>query len=154
MNSSNHSNFSGELELSNGSENFGLAKLQQCLGALSGQTEPAIIDWWTAYLIEQLTNNLELVIKLGQWNIEAKSNLHPVACFPNLPANFPDSATMPMYLYGDKVFARSLEEYGLVIGRFYAFNSNQLQWKWQYLILVDYFNFTYVCWETDLQPLD
>ena len=88
------------------------------------------------------------------------NNFFPLCCFPNLPLDFPDSAEIPLYLYGDKVFHESSEDYGIIIGRFYAFDRQQFQWGWKYLILeyqnsvIAPVNLTYLCWEKDLQPLD
>ena len=88
------------------------------------------------------------------------NNFFPLCCFPHLPLDFPDSAEMPLYLYGDKVCHDLIEDYGIVIGRFYAFQHQQCQWGWQYLVLdqqdweIAPINFTYFCWEKDLQPLD
>ncbi len=82
----------------------------------------------------------------------------PIDYFPRLPADFPDSAAMPHFLYGDRVIDRASEtDPGIVIGRFYAFDYQQSQWGWKYLILVyqaiDYGS-TFMYWETDLEPLD
>ena len=78
--------------------------------------------------------------------------------FPCLPADFPDSAAMPHFLYGDRVIDRaSATDSGIVIGRFYAFDYQQSQWGWKYLILVyqaiDY-GLTFIYWEKYLKPLD
>ena len=82
----------------------------------------------------------------------------PTDYFPGLPADFPDSAEMPLFLYGDRVINRASEiDSGIVIGRFYAFDYQQSQWRWKYLVLVyqaiDYGS-TFMYWETDLEPLD
>lgn len=118
----------------------------------------------TAFLREQLINSLELLTEPERLNISENSGLFPISYFPNLPPNFPDSATMPLYLYGDKVnyqsSATETADCGIIIGRFYAFDRDRYQWRWKYVILanqdlaIDTFNFTYVCWETDLNPLD
>lgn len=59
-----------------------------------------------------------------------------------LPEDFPDGATTPSFLYGDRLKWRPLpEEYetdtGVVIGRFYTYAANRRQWTWKYLILLD-----------------
>ena len=82
----------------------------------------------------------------------------PIDYFPCLPADFPNSAEMPLFLYRDRVINRASEiDSGIVIGRFYAFDYQQSQWGWKYLILVyqaiDYGS-TFMYWETDLEPLD
>ncbi len=87
-------------------------------------------------------------------------NFSPFCCFPRLPLDFPDSAEMPLYLYGDKVCHELIEDCGIVIGRFYAFDYQQFEWGWQYLILahqdgtIAATHLTYFCWEKTLQPLD
>ena len=82
----------------------------------------------------------------------------PTDYFPRLPADFPDRTEMPLFLYGDRVINRASEtDPGIVIGRFYAFDYQQSQWGWKYLILVyqaiDY-GLTFIYWEKDLKPVD
>ncbi|MDJ0533985.1 MAG: hypothetical protein QNJ70_16110 [Xenococcaceae cyanobacterium MO_207.B15] len=93
-------------------------------------------------------------------NSNLPNNIYSFGCFPNLPPNFPESAEMPFYLYGDNVYSDSIEDYGIVIGRFYAFDHNLERWRWRYLILINHhlainsFFSTFICWETDLKPVD
>ena len=109
--------------------------------------------------VEYLTNNLELIQKPTD---VVNSSLVNLIFFPSLPTNFPQNVDIPIYLYGDKVYIRrdAIENYGIVIGRFYAFDLNSRQWQWKYLILdnADYatnsFFSTCTYWETELKPFD
>ena len=160
MNQPTSSNPPNHIYLSNVSENFGIERLQQNIADLYRVREPEEINQLTAFLIEQLANSLELLTKPIQIEISNQSNLFPVSYFPSLPLDFPESTEMPLYLYGDKVCYQSLEDYGIVIGRFYAFDPHRYQWRWKYVIFANqdlgihsWFS-TYICWETDLEPLD
>ena len=64
----------------------------------------------------------------------------PIFYFPCLPSDFPERAEMPLFLYGDRVVDRASEtDPGIVIGRFYAFDYQQYQWGWKYLVLINHF---------------
>ncbi|MDJ0634395.1 MAG: hypothetical protein QNJ34_14500 [Xenococcaceae cyanobacterium MO_188.B29] len=160
MNQSIKSNLTQDIDLSTVSENCAIEKLQKNIASLYGVRKPEEIKQLTAFFIAQLADSLELLPKPTQIEISDYNNLFPVSCFPNLPLDFPERTEMPLYLYGDKVCDQSLEDYGIVIGRFYAFDRQQFQWGWKYLILANQdwaiapFNLAYLCWEKDLQPLD
>jgi hypothetical protein len=140
-------------------KNLGMEKLQAKISSLSGLEKPEDIDLLTAFFVEHLADNLELIQKPAEIG---NSNLVDLTCFPSLPSNFPQNADIPRYLYGDKVYVcrDAIEDYGIVIGRFYAFDINSKQWQWKYLILdnADYttnsFFSTRVYWETELKPSD
>ncbi len=54
-----------------------------------------------------------------------------------LPANFPDVAKTPRFLYGDRLrwlSTQSDTDWGIVIGRFYSNASDRCGWSWCYLI--------------------
>ncbi|WP_339380346.1 hypothetical protein [Coleofasciculus sp. FACHB-SPT9] len=81
-----------------------------------------------------------------------------------LPPNFPDSAQIPRFLYGDRLQWKPLSDTdetdrGIVIGRFYTFAPHRYQWAWKYLILIDpespgaQFCVADTCWEEHLEPL-
>ncbi|MEP0767658.1 hypothetical protein [Coleofasciculus sp. FACHB-SPT36] len=83
----------------------------------------------------------------------------------SLPANFPDSAQIPRFLYGDRVRWKPVSDIdktdkGSVIGRFYAFAPHQNQWAWKYLIFLDPVSYSAAfctadtAWEEDLEPID
>lgn len=136
---------------------LGIEKLQTKISCLYGLEKPEEINLLTALFVDYLADNLELIQKPAQ--IEGKI-LFPLACFPSLPIDFPDSAAMPLFLYGDSVCNESIENYGIVIGRFYAFGCKNKQWQWKYLILDEADSTTVsllsTCtyWETELKPLD
>ena len=109
--------------------------------------------------VEYLADNLELIQKPAEIG---NSNIVDLTCFPGLPSDFPENADIPIFLYGDRVYVcrEALENYAIVIGRFYAFDYINEQWRWKYLILdnADYttnsFFSTRIYWETELEPSD
>ena len=145
--------------LPNLAKNLGIGKLESKIYALYGLEKSEDIDLLTTLFVEYLADNLELIQKPAEIG---NSNLVALTCFPSLPSNFPENAHIPMYLYGDKVCVcrEAIEDYVIVIGRFYAFDYINEQWRWKYLILdnADYttnsFFSTRTYWETELEPSD
>lgn len=85
--------------------------------------------------------------------------------FVRLPADFPDGAETPRFLYGDHLKWKPLSDTdntdtGVIIGRFYAFAHHRNQWTWKYLIFLDpnaysrRFCTADTAWEEDLEPID
>ncbi|BAY37661.1 hypothetical protein NIES2111_20000 [Nostoc sp. NIES-2111] len=79
-----------------------------------------------------------------------------------LPANFPDVAKTPRFLYGDRLRWLSNEsdtDWGIVIGRFYSFASHRCGWSWCYLIWLSKesqsaaWTSADIAWEEDLEPM-
>jgi hypothetical protein len=79
-----------------------------------------------------------------------------------LPANFPDVAKTPRFLYGDRLRWLSTEsdtDWGIVIGRFYSFASDRCGWSWCYIIWLSKesqsaaWTSTDIAWEEDLEPM-
>ena len=134
------------------SYHLSVEKLQQRISQLYQIDNLDEIDFLTALFIEQLANSLELNSIPSSL---ATSNI-PSVNLPPLPAEFPENMEMPLYLYGDRVFHESMENYAIVIGRFCAFERLSKQWRWKYLIFnnqdsVANFFSSRVCWETELQ---
>lgn len=129
-------------------------KLQQTISQLYQTDEPDEIDLLATLFIEQLANSLELI----SIPISSAANNIPLANFSPLPVDFPKSLETPLYLYGDRVFHESMDNYCIVIGRFCAFERTTKQWRWKYLILdsqdltANSFFSSRVCWERELQP--
>ena len=157
MNQSIKNNLLQSITLPNLAKNLGIEKLQTKISSLYGLEKPEEINLLTALFVEYLADNLELIQKHTQMK---NSELLPLICFVSLPIDFPLSAGIPLFLYGDKVCDESIEDYGIVIGRFYAFNYINKQWQWKYLILenadftTDSFFSTCIYWEIELKPLD
>ena len=137
--------------------NLGIEKLQAKISSLYGLKKLEDIDLLTALFVGHLADNLELIQKPAQTK---NSNLCYLTCFPSLPIDFPENAEMPFFLYGDKVSHESIEDYRIVIGRFYAFDCLSDKWRWKYLIIdeVDSTSVsllsTDIYWETELKPSD
>ncbi len=143
--------------LPNLAENLGIGKLQAKISSLYWLEKQEEIDLLTALFVEYLADNLELIQKPAQTR---NSNLRYLTCFPNFPIDFPENAEVPFFLYGDKVSHESIEDCGIVIGRFYAFDRVSDKWQWKYLILdevdstiVSLFS-TCTYWETELKPFN
>jgi hypothetical protein len=131
------------------------------------------LDSLTALLIHQLTNNLnrqQLSNLLQAFQLDSSVSGLPSLSFHtsvpgvSLPADFPDSAETPKFLYGDRLRWKPLSDTdetdrGIVIGRFYAFAPHRCQWAWKYLIFLApespsaQFCVADNCWEEHLEPL-
>ncbi|MDZ8034436.1 MAG: hypothetical protein RMX89_25635, partial [Nostoc sp. DedSLP04] len=79
-----------------------------------------------------------------------------------LPANFPDAANTPKFLYGDRLrwlTAESDTDWGIVIGRFYSYAPHHCCWAWCYLIWLSKdspsasWTSADIAWEEDLEPI-
>ena len=81
-----------------------IEKLQHTISQLYQIDKPDEIDSFTALLIEQLADSLELI------SIPTVANNIPLTCLPSLPLDFPDNMEMPLYLYGDRVFHESIDD--------------------------------------------
>ena len=131
MNQSIKNNLTQNSTLPNLAKNLGIEKLQAKVSSLYGLKKSEDINLLTALFVGYLADNLELIQKPVQTE---NSNLCYLTCLPSLPSNFPENADIPIYLYGDKVYIcrEAIEDYGIVIGRFYAFDPNSKQWQWKY----------------------
>lgn len=157
MNQHIQNNLSRNIALPNFAGNSGIEKLQAKISTLYGLEKQEEINLLTKLFVEFLANNLELIQTPAEI---INSNLVNLTYFPSLPTDFPQNAEIPIYLYGDKVSHQLIEDYGIVIGRFYAFNYTDKQWQWKYLIYSDrdlainsIFS-TNICWEKDLQAFE
>jgi len=165
-------------------QDFGVLELRDAISTALG-TEPLTslsptnplrsgeLDSLTALLIRQLTNNLnhqQLSNLLQAFQFDSSVSglpslsFHPSVAGVSLPANFPDSAETPKFLYGDRLRWKPLSDTdetdrGIAIGRFYAFAPHHCQWAWKYLILLApsspsaQFCVADTCWEEHLEPL-
>lgn len=70
---------------------------------------------------------------------------------------------MPLFLYGDHLRLISKEDstdWGIVIGRFYAFAPHRRGWMWCYFIWLDQdspssaWTDADIAWEDDLEPIE
>ena len=159
MNQHIKSNLTQNIALPNLADSLSIKKLQAKISTLYRLEKSEDIDLLTALFIEYLADNLELIQKPAEIR---NSNIVNLTYFPSLPTDFPENAEIPIYLYGDRVYVcrEALEDYAIVIGRFYAFDYINEQWRWKYLILdnADYttnsFFSTRIYWETELEPSD
>jgi len=157
MNQRIENNLTQNLALPSLADNLGIEKLQAKIASLYGLEKQKEINLLTALFIKYLADNLELIQKPPQTK---NCNLRYLTCFPNFPINFPENAEIPFFLYGDKVSHEAIEDCGIVIGRFYAFDLISGNWQWKYLILdnVDYMTnslfSTCTYWETELESLE
>ena len=131
--------------------------------------EPEELDSLAAILIQQLTNSLNGKLISGYLNTIRHGNSdvfsEPINLeFPSsvsLPSDFPDSAQIPRFLYGDRtrlVPVGGNPEWGVVIGRFYSYACHRCHWMWRYILWLDQASFSAswvavsTAWEEDLQP--
>jgi hypothetical protein len=123
-----------------------------------------------AILIQRLTINLNGKLIASYLNAIRHGD-SDVICDPtkleiplpstDLPANFPNDA-IPRYEEGDRIMWQPLTnttDWGIVIGRFYAYARHQCQWTVCYLVLLAQdspsatWTVTDTAWEEDLEPI-
>lgn len=119
-----------------------------------------------AILIEQLTNNLNS--KLLDNYLKALSSGYDEVLLSEiqrpskeLPINFFESAT-PCYKEGDNlrwIPSKGGVDWGIAIGRLYAYAPHLYRWSWKYIILLDSHSPSAAwvmadsAWEEDVEPL-
>jgi hypothetical protein len=158
-------------------EDFGITKLLEKLSRFQDSDfetqwlhpEPEELESVAALLIQQLTNSLNSKLISGYLNAHRHGNSDvfssPISLeFPqlvSLPADFPDSALPPHFLYGDRVRLVPVcgdREWGVVIGRFYNYAAHRCRWMWRYILWLDQTSFSAswivatTAWEEDLEP--
>jgi hypothetical protein len=159
-------------------DDFGITKLLLHLSnysdadfkAASMNLEEQELESLAALLIQHLTNNLKgklivsylNAIRHGDSDVQSRPinrEIPPPSI--DLPANFSDAAR-PCYQEGDRVRWQPLTDetdWGVVIGRFYAYARHQCQWAICYLIKLDQnspsaaWTVTDTVWEQDLEPI-
>ncbi|MEL6441771.1 MAG: hypothetical protein AAFQ80_21270 [Cyanobacteria bacterium J06621_8] len=157
MNQSTRKNLPKNIALPNLADNLGIKKLQAKIYTLYSLEKQGEINLLTALFVEYLADNLELIQKPADVVNRSLVNL---TCFSSLPTDFPQNIEIPVFLYGDKVSHESIEDHGIIIGRFYAFDYTNQQWRWKYLIYtnqdlaINTIFSTSICWEKDLQPFE
>jgi hypothetical protein len=136
------------------------------------QTQQQELESLAAILISQLTDSIDGKV-IGNYLNAIRSGNRDILPglinlkFPsspiNLPANFPDAAKTPRFLYGDKLrwqTKSSDTDWGIVIGRFYSFAPHRCCWTWCYLIWLSQdspsaaWTVADTAWEEDLEPLE
>jgi hypothetical protein len=158
-------------------EDFGITELLEKLSRFQDSDfetqwlhpEPEELESVAALLIQQLTNSLNSKLISGYLNAHRHGNSDvfssPISLeFPqlvSLPADFPDSALPPHFLYGDRVRLVPVcgdREWGVVIGRFYNYAAHRCRWMWRYILWLDQTSFSAswivatTAWEEDLEP--
>ncbi|MEH1956422.1 hypothetical protein [Nostoc sp.] len=162
-----------------GLDDFGITELLAKLNNYSDadfdsawiQLQQQEIESLAAILISQLTYSLNGKLIAAYLNLIRHSNQDIVPSLINLkcpdasielPANFPDVAKTPKFLYGDRLRWLSTEsdtDWGIVIGRFYSFASDRCCWSWCYLIWLGEdspsaaWTSADIAWEEDLEPI-
>lgn len=162
-------------------DDFGIPKLLEKLSnysdpdfdATKENLDEAEVEALAALLIDYLTTNLSGKSIAGYLNIlrsgsqEVFSDL-PVIEFQHLhqpitlPENFPQNSKSPLYWIGDRLGWKIINDkeqtdFGIVIGKFYAYARHRASWEWKYLIWLDPNSpsscVTDTAWEFDLEPL-
>ncbi|WP_414574077.1 hypothetical protein [Nostoc sp. CCY 9925] len=125
-----------------------------------------------AILISQLTSSIDgkliadylnLIRHINQDVVPGLINLKFPDASIELPANFPEIAKAPRFLYGDRLrwlSAESDTDWGIVIGRFYNYASHRCSWAWCYVIWLSKdspsaaWTSADIAWEEDLEPIN
>jgi hypothetical protein len=124
-----------------------------------------------AILIQQLINSLnsklldDYLQALSDGSLEVlreEFSLEIQSPSKELPTNFKESAT-PCYKDGDRlrwISSKGGVDWGIAIGRFYAYAPHLCRWSWKYIILLDSHSpsaawvMTDTAWEEDVEPLE
>ncbi|MEH2253770.1 hypothetical protein [Nostoc sp.] len=160
-------------------DDFGITELLAKLNKYSDadfdsawiQLQQQEIESLAAILISQLTYSINGKLIAAYLNLIRHSNQDIGPSLINLkcpdasielPANFPDVAKTPRFLYGDRLrwlSAESDTDWGIVIGRFYSFAGDRCCWSWCYLIWLSKesksaaWTSADIAWEEDLEPI-
>ncbi|MEH1951968.1 MAG: hypothetical protein V7K77_34195 [Nostoc sp.] len=145
-------------------DDFGITQL---LAKLSDYGEQQEQETLAAVLIYQLTQSIDAELIANYLSAIAKNHQD---LFPelinqklsvDLPADFPDTAKTPRFLYGDRLrWLSSDTDWGIAIGRFYNFAPHLCCWSWCYLIWLSEDSLSAawtsadIAWEEDLEPLE
>lgn len=163
-------------------DDFGITELLEKLSSYSdadfdaagAHLEPAEVETLAALLIGKLTTNLTGKPIAGYLN-QLRNGL-PTAIFDlsflefthlpqpiTLPEGFPQQTKSPRYWVGDRLRWKPLNDnqqsdFGIAIGRFYAYDRRQASWAWKYLIWLDSDSpsscIADTAWELDLEPTE
>ncbi|MEH2039921.1 hypothetical protein [Nostoc sp.] len=160
-------------------DDFGITELLAKLSKYSDadfdstwmQLKQQEIEMLAAILISQLTSSIDGKLIADYLNVtrHSKQDIVPGLInlkFPDtsieLPANFPDAANTPRFLYGDRLrwlTAESDTDWGIVIGRFYSYALHHCCWTWCYLIWLSKdspsasWTSADIAWEEDLEAI-
>jgi hypothetical protein len=160
-------------------DDFGITELLTCLKNFSDANFDAAwmnlsdqeVESLATILIQGLTANikgrlianyLDIMRRGSKRELTGSINLEFPPPSVDLPANFPNEAEPPRFLYGDKLRWIPMNggaDWGTVIGRFYGFASHHCSWKWCYLIWLDKESpssawvIADTAWEEDLEPM-
>lgn len=151
---------------------FGIVDLIDKIGdysdAISMEMEPEECESVAALFVQQLSENLTPTHVIDSLNSLRHSgddivgnpiHLEIIPSSSNLTPNFTE-AIPPRYSEGSCVRWKTLSanrEWGVVIGRFYAFAPHQCGWGWRYIVRLDSDSpsAAWVCadtaWEDDLE---
>lgn len=158
-------------------DNFGVTELMSKLRSYADEEfnaalmnlEEQELESLAALLIQRLTSSLNGKLIASYLNAIRHGDSHVIFDPTNweipspsmdLPDNFPDSVT-PRYEEGDRVRWRNLgnmTDWGIAIGRFYAYAQHRCQWAICYLIELDRNSPSAAwcaadtAWEEDLEP--
>ncbi len=132
--------------------------------------EPEEVETLAALLIQHLSDSLNGKVLGGFLNAmrQGDSEILPYSVsqeiqFPSsgLPRNFPE-VEHPQFSEGKKVRWKSSingEDWGLILGRFYAYAPHLCRWSWKYVVLLNKTspNSAWVtsdtAWEQDLEEI-
>ncbi|MEM9214268.1 MAG: hypothetical protein AAGD25_07960 [Cyanobacteria bacterium P01_F01_bin.150] len=156
-------------------DDFGLVPLLNRIQTHSDRPTIAEAEAIAALLIQLVTTSLTDNCLSAQLNtirhysfnaINPLAKLHIASPKTELPNTFPNNEPA-RFEYGDRLHWSShqpshqpINDWGIVIGRFYSFAPHRCHWRWAYLIWLDsdspssaWINAD-IAWEDDLEPIE
>jgi hypothetical protein len=147
-----------------------IAKIGVCSDTNRMELEPQEREALAALFVKRLTDNLTEKTVNDYFNVlrygleDVLPNPISIEVSPpcNLTPNFADALT-PRFLEGTRVRWVSVDEnreWGVILGRFYAFAPHHYRWTWRYVVLLDSdtpsakWITSDTAWEDDLAPLE
>lgn len=154
---------------------FGIADLIEKIGEYSDtmrmEMEPEEREALAAIFVQRLSDNITekhvsdyfKIIRNGSDDVLANPiHLEVVSPSCNHAPNFA-KAVLPRYSEGTRVRWKPINdnnEWGVIIGRFYAFASHRCDWMWRYIVFLDIDSPSAdwvaadTAWEDDLEPME
>ncbi|WP_414587035.1 hypothetical protein [Scytonema sp. PCC 10023] len=141
--------------------------ITELLAKLSNYCQEQEQESLAALLISQLTESIDAEVianylsAIAGGTAQSAINQKFSPASVDLPVDFPDTAKIPRFLYGDKLrWVGSDSDWGTVYGRFYSFAPQRCSWTWCYLIWLSQdspsaaWTLADIAWEEDLEPLE
>lgn len=144
-----------------------IAKVGLCSEANRMDLEPEEREALAAIFVKRLTDSLNekhvgdyLNIIRNSFEDVLPNPIHLEVLSCDLPPNFADAVT-PRFLEGTRVrWVAENREWGVILGRFYAFAPHLCAWTWRYVVWIESDSpsadwiVADTAWENDLEPME